>query len=505
MSETLARNADLWEQAAWRDLEGASYSVLGLGKSGVAAANALAARGARVLAVDDAPEHKLTEQLQQLAPGIEVAVGGGPAGRRGDLFVLSPGIGPHSNRFRDVQALASGVVGELELFYRLERGDSGLGVPIAAISGTDGKTTTTLWTGHLLQQAGYQVTVGGNIGDPLCGFLGQFGPSSVVVAEVSAFQLWTCQQFRPRAAVVTNIALDHMDYFHNDLERYVRTKCSVRHKMGPGDWYAVNGDDVELEDERALLRKGVAHAWQVFSTQGIPERGLGFDGERLWWALGGSQRIALCHVSELGADGRFPITGLHNVENALAASSLALAFGVPLAELRAGLRSFGLPSHRIEPVGHIGQVRFFDDSKATNPHAAIAGLRAMTKAPGERVVWIAGGSEKDSDFAELGTVVAELADAAVLIGQTAERIAACLPSGFQVARAAKLEEAVVTALQLCGDQGAVLLSPACASYDMFRSYAHRGDVFAGAVAALGKAMGRFQPPAAATMATPHPH
>jgi UDP-N-acetylmuramoylalanine--D-glutamate ligase len=504
MSETLARNADTWEQDAWQDLEGTSFSVLGLGKSGVAAANALAARGARVLAVDDAPEHKLTEQLQQLAPGIEVAVGGGPAGRRGDLFVLSPGIGPHSARFRDVQTLASGVLGELELFYRLDRGDSGLGVPIAAISGTDGKTTTTLWAGHLLQQAGYNVTVGGNIGDPMCGFLRQFTPSSVVVAEVSAFQLWTCQKFRPRAAVVTNIALDHMDYFHNDLDRYVRTKCSVRQQMGPGDWYAVNGDDTELEEERAVLQHGVAHGWQVFSTQGVPDRGLGFDGEQLWWSLGHGQRVALCHVSELGADGRFPITGLHNVENALAASSLALAFGVPLATLRAGLRSFGLPSHRIEPVGSIGNVRFYDDSKATNPHAAIAGLRAMSKANGEKVIWIAGGSEKDSDFAELGQVVGELADAAVLIGQTAERIAACLPSSFKAERAARMEEAVATALQLCGDKGAVLLSPACASYDMFRSYSHRGDVFAGSVAALGKAMGQFVPAAAATSAS-HPH
>lgn len=492
MTDHLRNNTELWQSMvdpggrSWADLQGASFTVVGLGKSGVAAANALCDRGAQVLAVDDAPAEKLGGQLSQLRAGIEVAVGGGPVGRRGDLYVLSPGIGPHAPRYRDVTALATGAIGELELFWHLDRASGG-GHPMAAISGTDGKTTTTLWTAHLLRGAGMDVTIGGNIGDPLCGFLGKMASHSVVVAEVSAFQLWTCRAFSPRAAVVTNIALDHMDYFQNDLDRYVRTKCKVAERMGPGDWYAVNGDDAELQGERERLAAGVPHAWQVFSTQGVPERGLGFDGEHLWWSLAAGQRVRLCHVSELGADGRFPITGLHNVENALAATSLALGFGVPLEQIRAGLRSFGLPSHRIEPVGQVGAVRFVDDSKATNPHAAIAGLRAMDKKPGERLVWIAGGSEKDADFVELGEVVGQLADHAILIGQTAERIAACLPAGFPVLRAASMPQAVALGWEQAAGAGIVLLSPACASYDMFQSYAHRGEVFSRAVAALAKA------------------
>jgi UDP-N-acetylmuramoylalanine--D-glutamate ligase len=489
MTATLARNAALWVCDRWDDLSGASFSVVGLGKSGVAAANALCARGAAVLAVDDAPAAKLADALAQLDPRVEVSVGGGPAGRRGDLFVLSPGIAPHSQRFRDVQALATAYLSEIELFWRLDRAAlDGAGHPLLAISGTDGKTTTTLWAAHLLREAGHEVTVGGNIGDPLCGFLGQLSDRAVIVAEVSAFQLWSSPRLRPRAAVVTNIALDHMDYFQHDLGHYVRTKCQVNANMGPGDWFALNGDDPELQAERGRLQAGVPFAWQTFSTQGVPDRGLGFDGQTLWWSLAAGQRVALCAADELGCDGKFPIHGVHNVENALAATSLALAMGVTVEHIRRGLRTFALPSHRIEPVGQIGGVRFIDDSKATNPHAAIAGLQSVRPAAGERLVWIGGGSEKDADFAELAVVVGEVAHAAVLIGQTADRIAATLPAHLPVQRAVSLEAAVPMALQLAGSEGVVLLSPACASFDMFRGYAHRGEVFAAAVAALAKAV-----------------
>lgn len=489
-----SRNTALASATLWDDLSGGSFTVVGLGKSGVAAANALVARGADVLVVDDKSSAVLGSFLRQLDPRITVAVDraqtGAPVGRRGDLFIMSPGVPPHSQTFRDCEALATLLVSEIELFWRLDRAaNGGLGHPVAAISGTDGKTTTTLWTAHLLQTAGHTVCVGGNIGEPLCGFLGQLAPQTIVVAEVSAFQLLTCSQFRPRAAVVTNIALDHMDYFSGDLDRYVRTKCQVATHMGPGDSFALNGDDPELQGERDRLAQGVPHAWQVFTTQGIPERGLGFDGSWLVWALDPVNHVRIARADELGVDGRHPIVGIHNVENALAATSLALAFGVPLAAIRQGLRSFSLPGHRIEPVGQVGQVRFVDDSKATNPHAAIAGLRA-TKRADEQLVWLGGGSEKDADFAELADVVAEVADAAVLIGQTAPRIEAALAGRLPVTLAASMPEAVAAAFGLCNSGAAVvLLSPACASFDMFQSYAHRGEVFADAVAKLIAAVG----------------
>lgn len=491
MSQPFERNAELAKAACWGELAGSSFTVVGLGKSGVAAANALCARGASVLCVDDADRSKLADSLSKLDPRAEVHCGQpqGPVGRRGDIFVISPGVMPHSARFRDVRALATRVISEIELFYRLDRADNGgLGHPIVAISGTDGKTTTTLWAAHLLRLAGHDVAVGGNIGDPLCGFLGQLRPETVVVAEVSAFQLYTCEQFRPRSAVVTNIAADHVDWFAGDFAAYVRTKCKVADCMGPGDTLTLNGDDAELQSARAEMT-AAKHAWQTFSTQGVPERGLGFDGRSLWWSLGDGQRAQLADLGDLGCEGKHPIVGLHNVENALAAVGLAIGMGVALPAIRAGLRSFSLPSHRIEPVGQIGGVRFIDDSKATNPHAAIAGLTAMQLAAGERLIWLGGGSEKDADFAELGQVVGERVHAAVLIGQTKARIRACLPAGLPVHDAETMQQAVPLAWQLAENAGIVLLSPACASFDMFSGYAHRGDVFAQAVQALKAAVG----------------
>lgn len=489
MSESLSRNLALAAAGSWPDVTGASFSVVGLGKSGVAAANALVERGALVLALDDAPESKLQAALQALDRRVEVHCGhqAGPVGRRGDIFVMSPGVMPHSTRFRDVRAVASAVLSEIEVFYRLDRASNGgYGHPIVAISGTDGKTTTTLWIAHILRAAGYTVAVGGNIGDPLCGFLGQLQPHAVVVAEVSAFQLFTCDKFRPRAAVVTNIAHDHLDWFAGDVDAYVATKVKVAAQQGPGDALVINGDDPELQPHRDVLSHA-PHAWQPFSTQGVPECGLGFDGQTLWWALDRRQRIKLVDAADLGCDGKFAITGLHNVENALSASGLALAMGVPLAALQQGLRTFSLPSHRIEPVATLAGVRFVDDSKATNPHAAIAGLTATAR-PDETLVWIGGGSEKDSDFDQLGQVVGQVARHAILIGQTAQRIAACLPATVTVHRVATLQEAVPLGLQLAGPRGAVLLSPACASFDMFAGYAHRGEVFAQAVLALQAAL-----------------
>lgn len=486
MSDTADRNVALAAAGAWADLTGSSFSVVGLGKSGVAAANALARRGADVLAIDDATEGELGASLAALDRSVAVQCGaaGGPAGRRGDLFVVSPGIMPHSARFRAVRALATAMLSEIEVFSRLDRGDvGGVGHPIVAISGTDGKTTTTLWAAHLLRAAGWSAAVGGNIGDPLCGLIGALGPDDIVVAEVSAFQLYTCDRFRPRAAVVTNVARDHTDWFAGDFDAYVATKVKVAARMGPGDTLLINGDDVELAPHRAALA-GARHAWLPFSCQGVPERGLGFDGQTLWWSLAAGARVPLGRAVDLGVRGRHPIVGIHNVENALSAAGLALAMGAPVDAVRQGLQTFSLPSHRIEPVGAIGGVRFIDDSKATNPHAAQAGLQASRPSAGEKLVWIGGGSDKEADYSALGRDVGAIASAAILLGQTADRIAAALPPGLPVHRVERLEDAVPLGLRLAAPSGIVLLSPACASFDMFRGYAHRGEVFAQAVAAL---------------------
>ncbi len=488
---SLERNATLATRAVWDDLTGASFTVVGLGKSGVSAANALCKRGAEVLAIDDQPAEKLAQSLAALDKRVvaQVGLGGvGPIGRRGDIFVVSPGLMPHTPRYQGIAALATAVVSEVELFYRLDRAaNHGAGHPIAAITGTDGKTTTTLWVAHLLREAGRTVVVGGNIGDPLCDFLDTMGPDDVVVAEISGFQLYACSLFRPRVAVVTNVAEDHMDWFGGDFAAYVAQKVAVGRAMGMGDTFLVNGDDPDLAPHRQAQAARSLN-FQAFSIHHVPDVGLGFDGERLIWSLAPDARVELGWFSELGRLGKAPIIGVHNVENALAACGLAIGLGVPLAAIRRGLQTFSLPSHRLEPAGSIGQVRFVDDSKATNPHAAIAGLEAIALKPGEKLVWIGGGSEKDSDFAQLGDVVGQRAACALLIGQTAERIARTLPESLPVERCNSMQEAVARGLQLASPGGVVLLSPACASFDMFKSYAHRGDVFQEAVTALAAAV-----------------
>lgn len=488
---SLERNATLAKHAVWEDLTGASFTVVGLGKSGVSAANALCKRGAEVLAIDDQPAGKLSAALAALDKRVvaQVGLGGtGPIGRRGDIFVVSPGLMPHTPRYKGMAALATAVVSEVELFYRLDRAaNQGAGHPIAAITGTDGKTTTTLWLAHLLREAGHTVAVGGNIGDPLCDFLDTMGPDDVVVAEISAFQLYACSLFRPRVAVVTNVAEDHMDWFGGDFAAYVTQKVSVGRAMGMGDTFLINGDDADLAPHRAA-QAGRKLNFAAFTIKGVPDVGLGFDGERLLWSLATDVHVELGWFSEMGRLGKAPILGIHNVENALAACGLALGLGTPLAAIRRGLQTFSLPSHRLEPVGSIGQVRFVDDSKATNPHAAIAGLEAMTLKPGEKLVWIGGGSEKDSDFGQLGEVVGQRASYALLIGQTAQRIAQTLPETLAVEHCDSMQEAVARGLQLASPGGVVLLSPACASFDMFKSYAHRGEVFQEAVTALATAV-----------------
>jgi UDP-N-acetylmuramoylalanine--D-glutamate ligase len=293
---------------------------------------------------------------------------------------------------------------------------------------------------------------------------------------------------------VTNVAADHLDWFAGDMAAYVATKCKVGDAMGPGDALLVNGDDPELAPHRARLARS-ALDFATFSTQRVPDKGLGLHAETLWWSLASGVCVPLVPAAELGRDGAFPIVGIHNVENALAAAGLALAFGPAgeasaVAAVKKGLRDFSLPSHRIEPVAAIGAVRFVDDSKATNPHAAMAGVASVALAAGDKLVWIAGGSDKGADFNELGRAVAQRASAAILIGQTAGKIAATLPEGVPVHRCERLEDAVALGWELAQPAGVVLLSPACASFDMFKSYAHRGEVFAGAVRRLGEAVGR---------------
>lgn len=532
------RQRALLQSAVWGALDGARFAVLGLGVSGVAAANALAARGADVQAWDDKPADDLAGSLARLDRRVASRCGSAYVARPGEIAIVSPGLSVYGATFRRVAASALAVLGEIELFYRLDRASNhGLGHPIVAITGTDGKTTTTMLVDHMLRAAGHTTLLAGNIGDPLCSFVDTLAPECVVVAEVSEFQLATTALFRPRVLVLTNVADDHLDWFANDREAYVASMVEPALRLGPGDRVVVSAHDPAFAALRATLAarrpRGAALALcsarldltaQGFATPATDEAAEAAGGEgdsrgvvdladaSCWGVRDGQLRSlpapdvdwTIARADELGVDVDRPMVGVHNLDNALCAAAAVVAFGVPPAGLRASLRSFRLPSHRLEPAGAIGGVRFIDDSKATNPHAAIHGLRAIALDDGDALAWIGGGSEKDGAFDEIAAEVVARARVAVLIGATAQRIeAALLDAGMEPSRilhASQLQDAVAVAWQhVAGADrrgtGVVVLTPACASFGMFRNYAHRGEVFHEAVQRLSLAV--LGPPASA--------
>ncbi len=431
-------------------VEGVAFTVVGAGRSGVAAANLLAGRGADVLLTEGRAEVPRPEALHPEASFLA----GSNAPREGDVAVLSPGIPEVSPVRGEVASLASEVLGEVELFFRL------CPATVLAITGTDGKSTTTTMLGSISESAGRPTFVGGNLGNPLTEELDQLSADHVVVAEVSAFQLTTCQTFRPSVAIVTNISEDHLDY-HGGYEPYQAAKRRIFAQMAAGDTLIVNGDDPIIG--RWALPDGPT--LQTFSL--MDEEADGFlSGTRLMVRVQG-EPVTLMDRSELR------VLGIHNVANALAAALAGLAAGFSLESIRAGLSVYEALPHRMETVAMVDGVRWVNDSKATNVNAASAGLSSMDGS----VILLAGGSEKDADFSGFGALVRSRAKDVVLFGATRHRLAEAIGEDHVTAIVEDLRQAFDLASMLAKRGDTVLLSPACASFDQFRSYEHRGDVF----------------------------
>ncbi len=449
-------------------IAGRSFSVVGLGRSGVAAANALAIRGGDVLASDAKPDAALASIRVLLHPGVQVQAGREVV-RPGDVAVLSPGIPPNAWAFREAGRVASEVIGEVELFARLWPGR------IVAITGTDGKSTTTTLTAHLLKACGMDAIAAGNLGNPLCELLDDAGCDRVAVAEVSCFQLLTTDRFRPLVALVTNLAEDHTEH-HGSLNAYLRAKARVVMRQAYGDWFVRNLDDPRLAlwmtpDSRLAPDNGQT-VLEVSCHRAVTNGAFVLD-DTFFLARDG-QRIPVCARAD------FPAIGAHNAENAVLALAATLPFAPDPSALASGLRSYrGLP-HRLEFVRECQGVRFYNDSKATNPHAAITALRAFDTP----VVLIAGGHEKGLDYAELAVEVGRHCAAVVLAGECANRMAREFPDGVQKVRASSWDEAIGLAFDLARPQGVVLMSPASSSYDAFTNFEARGDWFRAAVQAL---------------------
>ena len=442
--------------------------VMGMARTGRAAAAALARRGARVVGTDVKEIPGLKEEL----PGeVALELGGHreETFRGCDLLVVSPGV-PATNPYI-AAALAGGaeVISEIEFAWRL------CPVPIAAVTGTNGKTTTTTMLGGILEEAGFRAPVGGNIGRPLIEVVErEAGEADFVVSEVSSFQLEWAPTLRPRVGVITNVTPDHLDR-HPDLDGYAALKARLLANQGRGDAKVLNADDPLT----ARYLPGGSQAALAFSRRRAPERGAFVRGGEVVLSGGGRQE-RVCRVEELA------VPGVHNLENFLAACAAAGFLGAgPEAMARLARRFRGLP-HRMEPVAEIRGVRWVNDSKGTNVGATAMSLESVEG----RVLLIAGGTDKGSDLAPLLGPMRKRVRSMVLIGEAAERFARFFEGVVPIERAGTLEDAVRRCARAAEPGDTVLLSPACSSFDQFRDYAHRGEVFREAVRALEREGGR---------------
>jgi UDP-N-acetylmuramoylalanine--D-glutamate ligase len=438
------------------DLAGKRVLVLGLGKSGIAAARLCRQRGATVVATDSAPAERLAPEVRALDAELVLGGHGGVDFTRMELVVVSPGVPPLAELDAAERAGVE-VIGELELAFRLIDG------PVVAIGGTNGKSTTTTLVGLMLEAAFDRVFVGGNLGTPAAAAVGT--KWDAVVLEVSSFQLERAPRFRPRASVLLNVSEDHLDRYP-DFLAYAAAKGNAFENQTAADVAIVPvGDGMcEVQALRGCGRLVTFGAKADYAIEGreIVERASG-------------ERFSLAAVE---------LHGRHNLDNAAAAIAAARALEAPSSAIARGLQRFQPLPHRMALAGELDGVRFYDDSKGTNVGASVTALLGLSE---ERGVLIAGGRDKHGSYEPLARALAEKGRALVVLGEAAERIASAVGPGLPVERAATLDEAVQRAFRLARPGDAVLLSPACSSFDMFKSYAERGDRFLAAVKRLGEA------------------
>src|SRR5580765_4464230 len=431
--------------------------VVGLGKSGVASALFLKSRGAKVTVSDAKPQDQLKEEIPLLLDqGIAVETGGhGERTFRGqDLIVVSPGVPVDAPQLTQARALGEKVIGEIELAAQFLPG------PIVAITGSNGKTTTTTLTGEIMTAAGLSTLVGGNIGTPAISLAERAKPETAIVLEVSSFQLETIQTFRPKVAVVLNVTPDHLDR-HRTFEVYVDAKARIFENQQGSDIAVLNADDLTCVAMGARTRAQVF--W--FSRQKEVQQGAWVrDGNIVFRDSKGQREIL--QVSEI------PLKGAHNLENVLAAVCASVLMGCAPEKVRQAVSAFKAVEHRLEFVATIDGVDYYNDSKATNVDATIKALESFPA----NIHLILGGKDKGSDYAVLNDLLRQRVKRVYTIGAAAAKIESQI-KGPEVVHAETLENAIRKANAVAQSGDVVLLAPACASFDQFKSYEHRGKMF----------------------------
>jgi UDP-N-acetylmuramoylalanine--D-glutamate ligase len=468
------------------ELAGKRVLVVGLGASGLAAARFLKKRGARVTVSDTRPGTLIAELPALLDEGIMVEAGshGLLTFRRQDLIVVSPGVPSNVPELMQVRAMGMRIIGELELGAQFLQGE------VIAITGSNGKTTTTTLMGEILKAAGRTTLVGGNIGTPVTELAEESldifrqheeaaglstasaksadsGRDDKVavwsVLEVSSFQLETIETFKPRIAMVLNITPDHLDR-HGSFENYAAAKTRITEFQTADDFLVLNAEDVKTQLVAAKTKAQIF--W--FSAKRQIKQGAFVHGDGIYFMpQEGAKAEPIMPLAEI------PLVGAHNVENVLAAVCAARLAGVEASVIRATVAEFRAVEHRLEFVREVAGVRYFNDSKATNVDATVKAIEAF-----EGGIWlILGGKDKDSDYATMADLLRERVKGVITIGSAAEKIERQLAGVVKIERAETMERAVSLAHGYARTGDVVLLAPACASFDQFDNYGHRGRVF----------------------------
>jgi UDP-N-acetylmuramoylalanine--D-glutamate ligase len=446
------------------DLAGKRLLVVGLARTGLVTSLFAVGYGAVVTATDERPESELRETAERLrAAGVKLELGthNADAFLQQDLIVVSPGVPATLLQLQLAWSRGIPVWSEIELAWRFLRGK------LVAVTGSNGKTTTTALIAHILKTASIPTLVGGNIGTPLLSLVETSTDSTVTVAELSSFQLETIEAFRPEIGVLLNLTPDHLDR-HTSFEEYAAAKMRMFDRQLDRDAAVLNADDPEVARRMPARPQVYWFSRQKRVAQGAFLR----DGQIVFRDHG--KELALANRDQI------PLRGEHNVENVLAACAVAYLAGAEPSAIAAGVKSFRAVEHRLEFVAEIGGVCYYNDSKATNVDAALKAIEAF---PGSLFV-ILGGKDKGSPYTPLRDPLHTRAKAALLIGAAAEKIASDLGDAVPCVHAGTLDRAVELAAGRAQPGDIVLLAPACSSFDQFENYEHRGRVFKELVARL---------------------
>ena len=438
--------------------------VVGLAKTGLATAKFLKAQGSIVSTTEERSREQMKAALQELE-GLDIAMEWGGHGKetflRQDLIVVSPGVDLAIKPIQEAMKKGVRIISEIELACRF------IEAPIVAVTGTNGKTTTTLLIGEMLKESGKRVGVGGNVGEPLILFADRRNSWEVVVAEISSFQLEAIETFRPRIAVLLNVTEDHLDRYAQYAD-YIQAKARIFENMTSEDVAILNRDDPIV----MTLAEDIAARKIFFSLKERLNEGAFSNGKNIKLRLAGEEDYSLASAR---------LKGVHNVENMMAAITAARLSGCSKKAVETVLNRFEGLEHRVEFVREIDGVRYYNDSKGTNVGSVVKSLQGFS----DPVILIAGGKDKNGDLAPLKEWVEQRVKRLILIGEAKERMARELGGLTDTILAPTLEEAVLLAHRSAKRGEVVLLSPACSSFDMFKDYKERGKVFKEAVHQIG--------------------